>query len=317
METEHDKYENLTCELCHYGNNEHLLILCDECDYGYHTYCIGLEYKVPSGTWYCPKCTYSNNKVNTSSIYKGTNVHIYERVSSYGQDKPEYGRVGANVQNAAILDFCSKNDMIVASTTREIGSAFKTGKTPKLDALINKVKKGEPIIVYSVSRFSRNNKNALNMINKLHNKWSYVWSITEGIKSYQTEFKKYLESSENESKMLSDRIICSNKRIVEARGFNGKKKPFGYLIYRDENGIRRLKEHPLEQEVMKIIKDIYYSNNYQNNFTKFHNIINSEFNRYRFTKLDLKHIINDHYKNKCTVIPTQSFVKDMIQALSE
>lgn len=315
MEVEgNDWLENLVCELCHQGNNENVLMLCDGCDKAFHTYCINLN-RVPSGTWYCAQCTYSNTKVQTP-VYKGMRVHIYERVSTKLQDQPEYGRVGAKVQNKALLDFCAKNDMIIVSTVTEIGSAYKNGKTPKLDALINKVKKGEPILVYSVSRFSRNNANASKMLSKIHSKWSFVWSITEGVKSHETDFKTYVNGAENESNILSKRMINSNRRIVEAGGFNGRKKPFGYSVYRDENGIRRLKENALEQEVIKCIKQMSQCKKY-NNFHNFHKIINKEFSKYNFTKLELKHIISDYYRKKCTILPTDSFVTDMIKGLED
>jgi DNA invertase Pin-like site-specific DNA recombinase len=313
------EYNNIVCVLCNNRNNDNVLLICDDCDYGYHTYCINLN-KVPEGTWYCPKCTYVHKEQEKTKlkVYNGIKVHIYERVSSKGQDQPEYGRVGLKVQNNALLEFCINNDITPISTTVEIGSAYKNGKTPKLNVLINKVKKGEPIIVYSVSRFSRNLEEANKMLTKIHNKWSYVWSITEGIKSHEIDFKNYIKSSENESKMLSNRMISSRKRIVDLKGFTGRKKPFGYSIYKDEYGIRRLKEHVLEQEVIKCIKDIYNSSEkYHKNFKKFKEFVNNEFFRYNFTRSDLIKILNNHYSEICTIKKSTSFVKDMIEGLKE
>ena len=31
------------------------MIVCDFCDRGFHTFCVGLE-EVPDGKWGCPKC---------------------------------------------------------------------------------------------------------------------------------------------------------------------------------------------------------------------------------------------------------------------
>lgn len=307
---------NIVCVLCNNGENDHVLMLCDECDKGYHTYCINLN-RIPEGTWYCPKCTHAQ-KEQKAKVYSGIKAHIYERVSSKGQDQPEYGRVGAKVQNNALLEFCVSKDITVLSTVVEVGSAYKNGKTPKLNILINKIKKGEPIIVYSVSRFSRNSEEAAKMLTKIHNKWSYVWSITEGIKSHEVNFKDYIKSSENESKMLSNRMLASRKRITDLKGFTGRKKPFGYSIYKDENGIRRLKEHVLEQEVIKCIKDIYNgSEKHRKNFKKFQEYVSNEFSRYKFTKLDLVRILNDYYAEKCTIKKSTTFVKDMIEGLKE
>jgi deoxyhypusine synthase len=118
--------------------------------------------------------------------------------------------------------------------------------------------------------------------------------------------------------MLSNRIIASRKRIADLKGFNGKKKPFGYSIYKDGNGIRRLKEHVLEQEVIRCIKDIYNSSEkYRENFKKFKEFVNNEFSRYTFTKLDLVRMIGDYYLERYTVKKSTSFVTDMIEGLKE
>ena len=46
------------CEHCQTGNNEHLLLLCDGCDLGYHTTCLNPPMReIPLGAWYCPVCS--------------------------------------------------------------------------------------------------------------------------------------------------------------------------------------------------------------------------------------------------------------------
>ncbi|KAK1902813.1 Bromodomain adjacent to zinc finger domain protein 2B [Dissostichus eleginoides] len=45
------------CQLCHKGDNEELLLLCDGCDKGCHTYCQKPKITtVPDGDWFCPTC---------------------------------------------------------------------------------------------------------------------------------------------------------------------------------------------------------------------------------------------------------------------
>ncbi|KAM9342253.1 bromodomain adjacent to zinc finger domain protein 2B [Pholidichthys leucotaenia] len=45
------------CQLCEKGDNEQLLLLCDKCDRGYHTYCHTPEITMlPDGEWFCPTC---------------------------------------------------------------------------------------------------------------------------------------------------------------------------------------------------------------------------------------------------------------------
>ena len=46
------------CEVCHGVDREHLLLLCDGCDLGYHTTCLNpMLPDVPRGQWFCPTCS--------------------------------------------------------------------------------------------------------------------------------------------------------------------------------------------------------------------------------------------------------------------
>ncbi|KAL9966066.1 hypothetical protein ACROYT_G024079 [Oculina patagonica] len=45
------------CQICRKGDNEELLLLCDGCDRGYHTYCCTPKLSsIPEGDWYCTDC---------------------------------------------------------------------------------------------------------------------------------------------------------------------------------------------------------------------------------------------------------------------
>ncbi|XP_073769376.1 bromodomain adjacent to zinc finger domain protein 2B isoform X17 [Danio rerio] len=45
------------CQMCCKGDNEELLLLCDECDKGCHTYCHKPKIStIPDGDWFCPAC---------------------------------------------------------------------------------------------------------------------------------------------------------------------------------------------------------------------------------------------------------------------
>lgn len=51
------RLENLPCQIC--GSNteddDDQLMLCDFCNKGFHTFCLGLE-KVPEDAWFCENC---------------------------------------------------------------------------------------------------------------------------------------------------------------------------------------------------------------------------------------------------------------------
>ncbi len=53
-----DYYASIVCETCQDGENEEILLLCDGCNLGYHTYCLHPALaSIPPGNWYCPVCT--------------------------------------------------------------------------------------------------------------------------------------------------------------------------------------------------------------------------------------------------------------------
>uniref|UniRef100_A0A8C1X6F6 Bromodomain adjacent to zinc finger domain, 2Ba n=1 Tax=Cyprinus carpio TaxID=7962 RepID=A0A8C1X6F6_CYPCA len=55
------------CQMCRKGDNEDMLLLCDGCDKGCHTYCHKPKItNIPEGDWYCPACI---SKVTASSSH--------------------------------------------------------------------------------------------------------------------------------------------------------------------------------------------------------------------------------------------------------
>jgi hypothetical protein len=60
-ESEDRDEEDVICALCDKGTYPSKLVLCDECDQGYHTFCYGLE-SVPKGDWVCASCVIKRKK---------------------------------------------------------------------------------------------------------------------------------------------------------------------------------------------------------------------------------------------------------------
>ncbi|KAL7106863.1 hypothetical protein ACP275_06G019200 [Erythranthe tilingii] len=60
-EEEAEDYSDLCCEKCGSGQHPADLLLCDECDRGFHLFCLRpVLVAVPKGRWFCPSC--SNHK---------------------------------------------------------------------------------------------------------------------------------------------------------------------------------------------------------------------------------------------------------------
>jgi hypothetical protein len=48
-------YDDTVCNVCQDGGAEHVMLLCDGCDRGFHTHCVQLP-RVPRGAWHCRRC---------------------------------------------------------------------------------------------------------------------------------------------------------------------------------------------------------------------------------------------------------------------
>ena len=48
--------DEVRCQVCGSDEDGDVMLLCDHCDQGYHTFCIHLD-AVPEGDWYCHRCS--------------------------------------------------------------------------------------------------------------------------------------------------------------------------------------------------------------------------------------------------------------------
>ncbi|XP_046708727.1 bromodomain adjacent to zinc finger domain protein 2B isoform X12 [Silurus meridionalis] len=70
------------CQICRKGDNEDLLLLCDGCDKGCHTYCHKPKINaIPEGDWYCPAC------ISKASNQSPKNKKAQSRMQSGGGGK--------------------------------------------------------------------------------------------------------------------------------------------------------------------------------------------------------------------------------------
>lgn len=303
--------QEIICHICANGENEPQLLLCDRCNRGFHTYCLNMR-AVPSGSWYCPGCTRSmtvaaaaaTTTVTTTVVPKAKvtepkQVYVYIRVSSKGQNAPEYGRVGMDTQNVKVLEFCVKNNLYVKSCITEVGSAYHTA-TPKLTKLISKIKPGVPIMVYSFNRFSRNVSHAKEMAEAVHAKGSHIWSVMDQLTSKDQAFASLILAAENESRSLGQRISDAHVRIRAQGGFIGR-KPFGYNKVRVD-GVFKLQENRIEQAIMKKIRDLSKTQPP----TKVLAIAMKKYHRYSWTISMIQQCINDSVRQQYKVIAAVS-----------
>jgi DNA invertase Pin-like site-specific DNA recombinase len=239
--TSNNNFDNVLCTVCDAGDNEETLLLCDGkgCSHAMHTACIGMH-SIPFGDWFCKSCEKKGNcapKIVTAPT-RETKVVVYLRVSSKGQDQPEYGRDGLQTQLHSVLDFCMRFGIVILETFSEVGSARNPANLQMQNKMIKKVSgpknKNTCILVYSVSRFARNKNQGMQMLESLHANNSYVFSVSENVSSHDAKFTDLLTQAQQHSDQLSTVVRDSIERRRKQGQFIGS-VPYGFK--RDGNAI--------------------------------------------------------------------------------
>ncbi|KAG6389809.1 hypothetical protein SASPL_151283 [Salvia splendens] len=66
---ESEDYSDTQCEKCGSGEYPSELLLCDECDRGFHLFCLRpVLVAVPRGSWFCPSCSNQPNPPNLTLV---------------------------------------------------------------------------------------------------------------------------------------------------------------------------------------------------------------------------------------------------------
>lgn len=116
----------------------------------------------------------------------------------------------------------------------------------------------EIILTKEVSRFSRNVKDLLNIIEELRAKGVYIWFLSDDINTEKNDYRERITqiatNAEQESLRTSRRVRWGQQQRMEQGAVFGRKEMFGYNIVRDENGIQRF---VIIEEEAEIVRQIY------------------------------------------------------------
>ena len=79
-----DPYDQTNCEICKKGDNDHSILICDECNLGYHTYCLRpVVSTIPTTEWICPGCSSQETGREGFDILVGELLENFSQVSSF------------------------------------------------------------------------------------------------------------------------------------------------------------------------------------------------------------------------------------------
>jgi DNA invertase Pin-like site-specific DNA recombinase len=199
------------------------------------------------------------------------NAIVYCRVSS---ERQKLDGVSLEAQEKLCLEHCTNKGYNVVEIIKETASAKDIANQVKLREVYGMVGVSV-LVVYNVSRFSRNVSQGLHMYQKLRDSAIRLESVMENLTppsslvppsrlntdtqpfsaSSDFVFVSLLNAAEYELKLISQRASLA-VRTKRERGFQFGKVPYGMREFRDDQNVRRFEEEPYEAKVVKFIRAV-------------------------------------------------------------
>jgi DNA invertase Pin-like site-specific DNA recombinase len=139
---------------------------------------------------------------------------IYCRVSN--KDKSKFSS-SLSVQEEKCTKYCNDNAIQLKYCVKNVRSGRDMNNYDDIVNLINTMNKGDTFVISEISRFSRNVKKGLELLELFDNKGIHVYSVEEGITynknnyKHRFQFRQFLNMAEYESDQISHRISSSVK----------------------------------------------------------------------------------------------------------
>lgn len=230
------------------------------------------------------KYRYSQNKSKQATDENKKKAYGYIRVSDISQIE----RSSLMTQTKAIMKYCEENGLELENIFKDEGKSGRStdGRDDFLE-LMRIVEPGNFVIVYELSRFSRDLKDIMDHFrNLVRNKGCVFISLNPHIDS-RLEGSEFMigvmgSVAQQESDRTSIRVKANMRRLAD----EGKllcRPPFGY-IHNPET--RRYEEDPEQQEVLKQLELWFLGGISMNEMAK------------RLNKEGKGHVMNNNKKKK-------------------
>ena len=190
-----------------------------------------------------------------------TRAIIYVRVSTTRQGDARLGHVSLEAQEARCVEWARAQN-IPYTVYRESVSAKTMKKQKVLNTITKKyLQRGDVLVMYSISRFSRNLADAMILMSQIRKVGAQVYFVAEG-QSYDNHrgcmaINMGLVNAEFESREIGFRVRASLE-MRRARGdFMGSTSPFGYKCVRLDTGKRVLVIEQAEAQIVMRILEMF------------------------------------------------------------
>jgi len=180
---------------------------------------------------------------------------IYCRLSSPNQSIVNNIHVSLENQSETCKKYCSENSLNIVNEVHEIKSSKNMDNLENLKGILSRYSNTN-LVIYNVTRFSRNIFQGLKFIEDFSKKNIIIHFVEENAKTdHHLDMHRIrlgLSQSEYESDTISHRIKTNNK-VLKAKGWKFGKAPFGKSVI-SKNGIRSFKISKFEDDIIKFIR---------------------------------------------------------------
>uniref|UniRef100_A0A4W6CZP7 Bromodomain adjacent to zinc finger domain 2B n=1 Tax=Lates calcarifer TaxID=8187 RepID=A0A4W6CZP7_LATCA len=207
------------CQMCKKGDNEDLLLLCDGCDKGCHTYCHKPKItSIPEGDWYCPACI---SKASGPSP-KSKKPQSKPVASSGGGSKKggEAKKNGKQTGNGEV----SEDDSASASSTPKKGAkdTSRKRKTEEASPALPAANQENPVCVKRAKTARDNNRDLglcrvlLAELERHQDAWPFLTPVNlKSVPGYKKVIKKPMDFSTIREKLVSSQYQNLETFIID------------------------------------------------------------------------------------------------------
>lgn len=207
------------CQMCRKGDNEDLLLLCDGCDKGCHTYCHKPKItSIPEGDWYCPACISKASGPSPKSKKPPS-----KQVASSGGGSKKGGEAKKNGKQAGNGEV-SEDDPASASSTPKKGAkdTSRKRKTEESSPALLAANQESPACVKRAKTARDNNRDLglcrvlLAELERHQDAWPFLTPVNlKSVPGYRKVIKKPMDFSTIREKLVSSQYQNLETFIID------------------------------------------------------------------------------------------------------
>ena len=178
----------------------------------------------------------------------------YIRVST--TDQADHG-VSLEAQEGRVRDWCNTNDYVLAAMFVDRGlSGGRADNRPALQEALTATRRGDALVVYSLSRLARSTRDTLEIAEALDRRGADLVSLSEKIDSTSAAgrmiFRLLAVLAEFERDVISERTSMAMRHMQATGRFIGGQAPFGKRV----SGTGELETVSEEQVIIARVMDL-------------------------------------------------------------